>query len=276
VPEQGYLEEIVAAHRSRARSDRRDLRQLLEEAEAVPPPRGFADHIADSRGLAVIAEVKRRSPSKGEISPALDPAAVTSEYAAGGATCISVLTDEEFFGGSSEDLARARAACGLPVLRKDFTVSEADVYDGRIMGADAILLIVAALTDDELSTLHTLAHELAMDALVEVHDEAELARALDVGADLVGVNQRDLKTFEVDPERASRLASSIPPEVLAVGESGITGPEDARRLAESGYQAVLVGESLLRAADRRAAVAAIAGLETGRRGARSGARPPRS
>jgi len=261
----GYLERIVSSHRARAQADTRDLAGLLVEAEAASAPRGFCDHITASRGLAVIAEIKRRSPSKGDIAPELDPAALAREYAQGGACCLSVLTDGEFFGGTAGDLRAAREASGLPVLRKDFTVSEADVCDARIIGADAVLLIAAVLDDDELGRLHTLTHELAMDALVEVHDESDLERALDLGAELVGVNQRDLRTFEVDQFRAPKMAASFPPEVIAVAESGIDGPDDARRLAQAGFQAVLVGESLLRSADRRAAIGALAGQEIGSR-----------
>lgn len=267
MPHDTYLARIVAAHRAAAGTDRRAQKDLLAQAEAVPPPRGFSDHIAASKGLAVIAEVKRRSPSKGDILPALDPAALGREYHDCGATCVSVLTDLEFFGGSAEDLVEVQGSCPLPVLRKDFTVCEADVFDARIMGADAVLLIAAALTDAELETFHTLARELAMDALIEVHDETELARALDIGAELVGVNQRDLRSFEVDADRASYLASSIPPEVLAVAESGIGGPEDARRLAEAGYQAVLVGESLLTSTDRSRALDCLRGHRIGSRAA---------
>lgn len=267
MPGATYLDRIVAAHRARASTDGRDVEELVELAEATASSRGFSDHIADHRGLAVVAEIKRRSPSKGEIAPGLDPASVAVAYAEGGAACISVLTDEEFFGGSAEDLTAARESVSLPVLRKDFTVCEADVCDARMMGADAVLLIAAALSDEELGAFHTLARELGMDALVEVHDHDELERALAVGADLVGVNQRDLKTFEVDPKRCALLAGSIPPEVVAVAESGIAGPEDAAALAEAGYQAVLVGESLLRAADRREAVGAMSGLAVGHRSA---------
>ncbi len=265
VPSATYLDQIVAAHRARASADERDFETLLERAEATDSPRGFSDHIADHQGLAVVAEIKRRSPSKGDIDPGLDPAGVACEYAAGNAACLSVLTDTEFFAGSAGDLAGARASVSLPVLRKDFTVCDADVFDARIMGADAVLLIAAALSDDELGRFHTLARELEMDALVEVHDQAELERALSIGAELVGVNQRDLKTFEVDPKRALLLSASIPPEVVAVAESGITGPDDAATLAGAGYQAVLVGESLLRASDRAEAVAALSGLEVGHR-----------
>jgi indole-3-glycerol phosphate synthase len=217
----------------------------------------------------VIAEVKRRSPSKGELDAGLEPARVAADYEAGGAACVSVLTDAEFFGGSAADVEAVRAACELPILRKDFTVSEVDVCDARLMGADAVLLIVAALSDDELVGFLSLAQELSLDALVEVHDEVELERALDAGAELVGVNQRDLATFSVDLDRAERLLPLIPSEVVAVAESGIGDGDDARRLAEAGYQAVLVGESLIRARDRRAAVGELAGHRVGaRRGAR--------
>jgi indole-3-glycerol phosphate synthase len=260
-----YLDRIVAAHRARSERDDRDRHALLEAAEASPPTRGFADHIASSAALAVIAEIKRRSPSKGDISPRLHPAEVAVSYAEGGARCLSVLTDEEFFGGSSADLEVARGACELPVLRKDFTVSELDVCDARIMGADSVLLIVGALEDEELVNLHSLAVELTMDPLVEVHDRNDLERALEIGAELIGVNQRDLRTFEVDDSRAEEMAGSMPPEVIAVAESGISGPEDARRLAESGYQAVLVGEWLLRAADRQEAVHALGAHRVGSR-----------
>jgi indole-3-glycerol phosphate synthase len=263
-----YLSEIVAAHRAAAESDRRDLDDLVERALAAPPPRPFTAALADTAaggGLAVVAEVKRRSPSKGELAPDLDPAELASAYAAGGATCLSVLTDLRYFGGSPEDLAAARGATDLPVLRKDFTVGPADVCDARLMGADAVLLIVAALSDGELTSLAALARWLGVDALVEVHDEVELGRALDAGAELVGVNQRDLATFAVDGDRAARVATAIPPGVVAVAESGIGGPPDAARLAAAGYQAVLVGESLVRSADRAAAVAALVGHPIGRR-----------
>lgn len=237
---------------------------------ATPAPPPFAGAIGERAGLAVIAEVKRRSPSKGDLAPDLDPAAVAAEYAAGGAACLSVLTDEPAFGGRAEDVAAARSATGLPVLRKDFTVSANDVCDARRMGASAVLLIVAALGDGELEAFRSLAERLGLDALVEVHDEGELDRALGLGARLVGVNQRDLATFEVDGRRAETLAERIPPDVVAVAESGIRGPEDARRLAAAGFQAVLVGESVVTAADRAAAVRALAGHPvSGRRGSRS-------
>ncbi|HLM64449.1 MAG TPA: indole-3-glycerol phosphate synthase TrpC [Acidimicrobiales bacterium] len=264
-----YLDRIVAAHRTMAAADTRPLPGLIEEARAQPPTRGFAaalradharaDHArADhARTLAVIAEVKRRSPSKGDLYPDLDAAAVARAYERGGAACLSVLTDVEFFGGSVADLHAARSATALPVLRKDFTVSAADLCDARSMGADAVLLIAAALDDAELADLHALAVDLDLDALVEVHDEAELDRALEVGATLVGVNQRDLVTFAVDPDRAVRVAAAMPASVMRVAESGIRGPGDASALAAAGFDAVLVGESLVTARDPAAAVAAL-------------------
>ncbi|HEX3621205.1 MAG TPA: indole-3-glycerol phosphate synthase TrpC [Acidimicrobiales bacterium] len=242
------LERIVAAHRDAAAADERELGPLMEQAAAAPPPRRFRKSMG-RWGLDVITEIKRRSPSKGELAPDLDPAGLAKAYEAGGAVALSVLTDREFFGGSPEDLVAARAAVNLPVLRKDFTVDERDVCDARIMGADAVLLIVAVLSDDELRRFHDLAHELGMAALVEVHDEAEVARAVVIHADMVGVNQRDLRTFEVDKGRAVRLARSIPSGVLKVAESGIGGADDLRRLADAGYDGALVGEHLVTAAD---------------------------
>lgn len=242
------LDRIVAAHREAAAADTRDVDQLKAQAAAAPPPRKFRKSMG-RWGLDVIAEIKRRSPSKGDLAPDLDPAALAMAYAEGGAVALSVLTDREFFGGSPEDLAAARTAVELPVMRKDFTVDERDVCDARIMGADAVLLIVAALSDDELKRFHDLAHELGMAALVEVHDEAEIKRALPVHVDMIGVNQRDLRTFEVDKDRAVRLARKIPSGVLKVAESGIENAGDLRRLADAGYDGVLVGEQLVRAAD---------------------------
>jgi indole-3-glycerol phosphate synthase len=261
-----YLADILDAHRRRAEADRRPLSALEAEAAKAPSPRRFTGALAASEGLAVIAEIKRRSPSKGDLDPALDPARLAGEYGEAGATCLSVLTDTDFFGGSPDDLARARAACDLPVLRKDFTVSEADVYDARIMGADAVLLIVAALDRDELERLHTLAGALGLDALVEVHDRDELERALALGATLVGVNRRNLRTFEVDHDRATELAALMPPEVVAVAESGVRGGADAARLADAGYRAVLVGETLDTSKQRAAALAELRGHPVTRRG----------
>jgi indole-3-glycerol phosphate synthase len=252
-----YLDRILAAHRARAAADERPLDRLVDAARAAAPVRGFAAALRSAAGLAVIAEVKRRSPSKGDLFVGLDPASVASAYERGGAACLSVLTDREFFGGSPEDLQAARSATGLPVLRKDFTVGPADVCDARIMGADAVLLIAAALDDPELADLHGLAGELGLDALVEVHDEAELERALAVRATLVGVNQRDLVTFEVDHDRAVRVGKALPPTVVRVAESGVSTAGDAAALAAAGFDAVLVGESLVTSGDPESAVAAL-------------------
>jgi indole-3-glycerol phosphate synthase len=252
-----YLDRILAAHRARAAADDRAMAPLVAEARAQSLPRGFAAALRDAEGLAVIAEVKRRSPSKGDLAADLDPAALAQAYERGGAACLSILTDGEFFGGSPDDLRAARAATRLPVLRKDFTVSPADVCDARIMGADALLLIAAALDDDELADLHTLAVDVGLDALVEVNDEGELDRALAAGAHLVGVNQRDLMTFEVDHDRAVRVGAAIPPTVVRVAESGVRGPDDVAALAAAGFDAVLVGELLVTSGDPAAAVALL-------------------
>jgi indole-3-glycerol phosphate synthase len=253
-----YLADIVAAHRARAAADDRPVEALFERAAASAPPRDFAAGLQGS-GLACIAEIKRRSPSKGDLDPGLQADVVAKEYAEGGAACLSVLTDEAFFGGSAEDLAVARRAGGLPVLRKDFTVQEADVADARLMGADAVLLIVAALSDDELRRFGARADQLGLAALVEVHDDDELGRALHAGARIVGVNQRDLRTFAVDQDRARAVAARIPADVVAVAESGIRDAGDARRLADAGYDAILVGETLVRASDRGATLRGLVG-----------------
>jgi indole-3-glycerol phosphate synthase len=252
------LDAIVAAHRASAVADERDLDELRRAARLAPPARGFAAGLA-ARRRGVIAEIKRRSPSAGPLAPDLRPSDLARRYEEAGAAALSVLTDSDYFGGSPADLRAARGACGLPVLRKDFTVSAADVLDARVMGADAVLLIAAALSDDELARFHTSAVELGMDALVEVHSATELERALAVGAILVGVNCRDLHTFEIDRDLPRRLADRIPDTVVAVAESGVREAADAAALWACGYHAVLVGESLVTAADPGAALAALRG-----------------
>ncbi len=229
---------------------------LVNQARALASTRGFGDRLVQGsrENLCVIAEIKRKSPSKGVLQENLDAAHIASLYEQGGASCLSVLTDEQFFGGSVEDLQVARASTSLPVIRKDFTVSEFDVVDARLMGADCVLLIAAALTNDELSRFHDLAIHIGLDVLVETHDDHELERALSVGATIVGVNQRDLVTFQVDHARAERMASLIPPTVVRVAESGVRNSNDARRLRDAGYDAVLVGESIVTASDPAAAV----------------------
>jgi len=253
-----YLDGIVRFHRERVAADTRDLAALIETARVQPTPRGFRDALTAGEHVAVISEIKRRSPSKGALNEHLDAAAVAMAYESGGAAALSVLTDARYFGGSTEDLIVARAAVTVPVIRKDFTLGPADVCDARIMGADAVLLIVAALSDEELTLLHGLALELGLDVLVETHDESEVARALgSTEADLIGVNQRDLVTFAVDTDRAVRVAASIPDTVVRVAESGVSGRAQAMTLAAAGYDAVLVGEHLVTSGDHGEAVAAL-------------------
>ena len=251
-----YLDKIVQSHREKAAREQRNLDDLVGQARALPVTRGFAEQlvVGSREQLCVIAEIKRKSPSKGVLHPELNAANISALYEQGGASCLSVLTDEDFFGGSIEDLQNARASTSLPVIRKDFTVSEFDVVDARLMGADCVLLITAALSNDELSRFFDLATHIGLDVLVETHDENELDRALNVGANVVGVNQRDLITFEVDHARAERMASLIPPTVVRVAESGVRDARDARRLRDAGYDAVLVGESIVTASDPAAAV----------------------
>ncbi|MGN6520134.1 MAG: indole-3-glycerol phosphate synthase TrpC [Dokdonella sp.] len=234
------------------RSARQPLAELSAQVADLPPTRGFAAAIEAKleAGLpAVIAEVKKASPSQGVIRAEFDPAAIAASYAAAGAACLSVLTDADFFQGSEACLQQARAACGLPVLRKDFTIDAYQVYEARVVGADAILLIVAALGDAALLELALLAAELDLDVLVEVHDEDELERALDIPAPLVGINNRNLRTFETSLETTLRLRGRVDEGRVLVTESGIHVPADVTRLREAGVGAFLVGEAFMRAPD---------------------------
>jgi indole-3-glycerol phosphate synthase len=251
------LDSILAYHRERAAHDDRNLAKLLKRAgRAVVPPSLLAAVVRPDRAeIRVIAEVKRRSPSAGVLREDLNVGDLAAAYDEGGAAAISVLTDEPHFGGHLNDIAIVRDATTLPVLRKDFTVCAQDVCDARLMGASAVLLIVVALTRAELRVMLEIATALGLTALVEVHDAREQALALDLGALVVGVNQRDLATFEVDPERAAALAGTFPSDVVTVAESGIRDARDARRFAELGYDAILVGEAFVRAADPARAVA---------------------
>lgn len=245
-----------------ARQAQRPLAEMIAAAGAAPPPR---DMLAALRRdtVALIAEIKRASPSRGVLNAALDPAAQAALYAANGAAAISVLTDERFFQGHLDDLTAARNAVGVPVLRKDFIVDPYQVYEARAAGADAVLLITAALADGQLADLHALAVELGMAALVEVHDEAELARALRVGPRLLGVNNRDLRTFDVNLATAERLIALAPGGVALVAESGVKSAADVRRMGELGAHAVLVGEALVGADDVAARVRAFSGQPRG-------------
>lgn len=242
-----YLDKIVDQHRTAALADTRDLDKLISQAKISLPPRGFEKRLRQDSvtKLAVIAEIKRRSPSKGVLKSDLNPKVIADQYQQGGASCLSILTDIEFFGGSEKDLEDARQAVDLPILRKDFTVSSKDICDAKIMNADCVLLIVAALDKTELKELHGLATSLSLDVLVEIHDEKELEVALEIGANLIGVNQRDLKTFEVDHQRALRMANKMPSHVVRIAESGVKTRDDAQSLRDAGYHAILVGESLV-------------------------------
>jgi len=252
-----YLDRILEYHREMAAGDHRSIDQVIDKAATMEVTRGFRRALQNRNKLGLIAEIKRRSPSKGDLNTELDPADLASSYERGGAACLSVLTDAEFFGGSVDDLRLARSACSLPVLRKDFTVSELDVLDTRLIGADCVLLIAAALDQYQLTAFHQLASEVGLDVLVEIHDEAELERALTAEATLIGVNQRDLVTFEVDHERAARMAGLIPGELVKVAESGVRDAADALSLRGSGYDAVLVGETLVTSADPVATITAL-------------------
>jgi indole-3-glycerol phosphate synthase len=254
-----YLDKILARHREMAEADARPLDPLVDQAMAMAPARGFRRALAGRDRLAVIAEIKRRSPSKGDLNIGLDPAAWARQYEAGGASCLSVLTDVEGFGGSVDDLQAASGSCSLPVIRKDFTVCEHDVVDARLMGADCVLLIAAALDPSELARFHRLAVDIGLDVLVEIHDEHELDHALAADATLIGVNQRDLVTFQVDHARAVRMAGVIPDHAVKVAESGVRGSDDARMLHDAGYHAVLVGETLVTSGDPIAAIGDLIG-----------------
>jgi indole-3-glycerol phosphate synthase len=208
-------------------------------------------------GVGVIAEFKRRSPSAGPLHDAPDLVETVRAYVRGGAVALSILTEGPNFDGSLEDLRAARAACELPLLRKDFVVDPYQLYEASAAGADAVLLIVAALAQEELASLHSEARSLGLDVLVEVHDSLELERAIAVGADVVGVNNRDLRDFSVDVERTERLMDEVPPGVIVVSESGIADTEQLVRLGGRGVQAVLVGERLMRSEDPAAALRAL-------------------
>jgi indole-3-glycerol phosphate synthase len=251
------LDEIVAGVREDlAEREQRipldDLRRRVERRDAALD--GYATLTAPG-GVKIIAEVKRSSPSKGALAVVADPAGLAEDYAAGGASIISVLTEQRRFGGSLEDFDQVRRAVDTPLLRKDFMVTSYQVWEARAHGADVVLLIVAALDQPALVALHERAVSLGMTVLVEVHDEAELARAVDAGARVIGVNARDLRTLEVDRSTFARLAPLIPDGVVRVAESGVRGPHDVLEYARHGAHAVLVGETLVTGGSPRAAVA---------------------
>jgi indole-3-glycerol phosphate synthase len=238
----------------------RPLAALRDDAAKAGTPRDFIKSLRDkisAGGSAVIAEIKKASPSKGVLRPTFDPFAIAETYARHGAACLSVLTDVEFFQGHRDYLVQAREACALPVLRKDFIVDPYQIYESRAMGADCILLIVAALDDDTLSALERAATELKMAVLVEVHDSSELARALNLRTPLLGINNRDLRTFETRLETTLDLLSHIPRDKLVVTESGILASSDVDRMRAAGVDAFLVGEAFMRATDPGDALAKL-------------------
>jgi indole-3-glycerol phosphate synthase len=266
----GVLDEILMVKRDEVtvlhRPQTQDLLRMT--ALAAPATRDFAAALRREDGtLAVIAEIKRRSPSKGELALDLDAALTAKDYERGGAAAISVLTDHAFFGGTVEDLQAVSASVQVPILRKDFTIDPVQVYETRAIGADAILLILSALPDDAVvHDLQDLAWSFGLAVLVEAHDAAEVERALALEARIVGVNARNLSTFDEHLDLVADLSRHIPSEVIAVAESAIRSPEDAHRMAEAGFDAVLVGEALVRAPDAATLVAALRDVKVNERG----------
>jgi indole-3-glycerol phosphate synthase len=253
------LERILLSTREEVERRKREL--PLEEMLSEPPrrearARPFHEAVCGP-GISVIAEFKRRSPSAGALREQPDVSELVSAYDRGGAAAVSILTEGPNFAGSLEDLRAARSVCALPILRKDFIVDPYQLHEARVAGADAVLLIVAALEESVLSSLHRTASELGLDVLVEVHDRPELHRAIEVGAELIGINNRDLRDFSVDVGRTSRLMGDVPTGVAVVSESGIAAPGQLRSLEAEGVQAVLVGESLMRSPDPEAALRAL-------------------
>ena len=249
-------EEVISAQVDRP------LEALEREAQAASPPRGFAAAIGaaiDAGKPAVIAEVKRASPSKGLLREVFDPAAIAASYERAGAACLSVLTDRPFFQGAPEYLVAARNACAVPVLRKEFIIDEYQVVESRALGADAVLLIVAALDDARLAALEACALDYGMDVLVEVHDAVELDRALRLSTPLIGINNRNLRTFSVSLHTTLELLPRIPPDRIVVTESGIVAQRDVAQMRRHGINAFLVGEAFMRAPDPGAALTALFG-----------------
>jgi len=256
------LDEIVAAKRGQVAESRRrmPIDELEAQAAEAPPARDFRAMIAEPGPIRLIAEVKKASPSAGVLRDDFDPVAIARIYQAHGASCLSVLTDAPYFQGHLAHLARVRAAVAIPLLRKDFLIDPYQVVEARMAGADAVLLIAEILDDEALASLLALARSLGMAALVELHDADQLPRVLGAGADLVGINNRDLRTFVTDLDHTLRLRDRIPPEVAVVSESGIRTRADVDRLEAAGVSAILVGETLMRSADIGAAVEGLLGL----------------
>jgi indole-3-glycerol phosphate synthase len=252
------LERIVAAKRAEVIAAKKRLPDVEAQARQASKVRDFVGALRAKRP-AVIAEIKRASPSKGVLRADFDPAAIARSYELGGAACMSVLTDREFFQGSPEHLTMARSACSLPALRKDFVIDPYQVFESRVLGADCILLIAACLEGPQMRELERLAHELDMAVLVEVHDAAELERALELKTPQIGVNNRNLRTFETRLETTLELLPRIPQDRIVITESGILGPADVARMREHGVHTFLVGEAFMRARDPGAALRELFG-----------------
>ncbi|PJF43565.1 MAG: indole-3-glycerol phosphate synthase TrpC [Phototrophicales bacterium] len=244
-----------------AAKQQRPIEELHVMLSSAPPARDFLSALQQQEHVALIAEVKKASPSKGVFTLDFDPVAIAKEYAACGASAISVLTDEEFFQGSLSNLESIRQAVDVPLLRKEFVFDAYQIIEGRIAGADAILLIVACLDDALLQDLYQYIHELGMHALIEVHTPHELERAMKLNPSIIGINNRDLHTFQVDLNTTINIATLCPPNVVLVAESGIYTTDDVQRLAKAGAKAILVGESLIRAENRPAQIAALSGVK---------------
>lgn len=259
------LDEIIAYKRdfvaTRKASVSMDV--VIKSAEASPRPRSLFDRLAQDDDVAVIAEIKKASPSKGLIREDFDPVAIGAEYEANGASGISVLTDEKYFQGCDRFLEDVHRSVDLPVLRKDFTVDAYQIYEAKSLGASAVLLIVAALSSDELSAFVGVAKSLDLDALVEVHTSDEARAAVDAGADLIGINNRDLNTFNTDLATTEAVIEALPGDALIVSESGINSRADVERVRDAGADAVLVGESLMRETDIGAKLAELLGRDEG-------------
>ena len=258
-----FLEEVVERTRAdvAARRELVPLEALQDRLEPAPRSRPFSEGLVQE-GISLIAEMKRASPSKGPIRPDATVTDIVRAYESAGASACSVLTEPHWFGGSLDDLVEARAACDLPLLRKDFIVDPYQLAEARLAGANAVLLIVAALDPADLTSLQDQAGEIGLDCLVEVHDEDEMETALECGAEIIGVNNRNLQTLDVDPDTALRLLADAPAGTIVVAESGITSNADVQRLEEAGVDAILVGEALMREDDPAAAVHALLGTRS--------------
>ena len=263
MPEPTILDTILAYKRDEVaeRQSRLSLAELRTACLNLPPTRGFQSALQTPKigPVTLIAEVKKASPSAGIIREDFDPVAIARTYEEAGASCLSVLTDEKFFQGHDEYFRSIREAVTLPMIRKDFVVSQWQIYESRLLGADAVLLIAAALTPLELRDFHGLAQSLGMDALVEVHTEGEMQAALEVEARLIGINSRNLNTFVTDLDTVARLAAQVPGDATLVAESGLKTFADVRQVADAGAKAILVGETLMRAADIGAAIRELMG-----------------